>query len=392
MNIFFNPAFIASALGHFAVDILNGQRSVLFTFLSNSLGLSNSQLGIFSTAYVLVAAIVQPIFGWATDKFGPRWVIPLGLFWMGGFFTAGILIPGIPGMMMFIIGSVGSGAFHPAGTMQSTLFGKEVLKGRETTTASIFFLFGQVGHFFGPLLAGFFLESMGITGLLWIVAFTIPVGIYCLQVFGSKSNQAIVENEDAESNNGRKTALWLVAIFALMAAFQSWSQANMVVYLPKYLSDLGQSPAQYGFLTSLFMGGSAIGNLLGGYLGDKYGRRVVASGALLLASIPITLIAVSGMTNWLYLLIPLAGAFTGATHSIIVVLAQRIIPSGMAMASGLIMGFMFGAGSLGSMLSGYFADLWGFSIMFGITAGLVVLASVFSLSLKYLDPKPIAVE
>ena len=134
------------------------------------------------------------------------------------------------------------------------------------------------------------------------------------------------------------------------------------------------------------MGGSAIGNLLGGYLGDKLGRRLVASVALFLAVIPIGLISIVGWTSWLYLLIPLAGAFTGATHSIIVVLAQRIIPSGMAMASGLILGFMFGAGSLGSMLSGFFADLWGFPVMFGITAGLVLLASIFSLSLKYLEP------
>ena len=64
MTIFFNPAFIASALGHFAVDIVNGQRSVLFTYLSASMGMSNSQLGIFSMAYSMVAAIVQPIFGW----------------------------------------------------------------------------------------------------------------------------------------------------------------------------------------------------------------------------------------------------------------------------------------------------------------------------------------
>jgi len=389
MTIFFNPAFIASAMGHFAVDIVNGQRAVLFTYLSISLGMTNSQLGIFSMAYSMVAAIVQPIFGWVADKFGPRWVIPLGLFWMGGFFTVGILTPGIPGMVIFILGSVGSGAFHPAGTAQATLFGKEVLIGRETMTASIFFLFGQVGHFLGPLLAGLLLQDMGIMGLLWIVAFTFPVGLYSFRVFGPKANQSIVETEKIEVKNGRKTALWLVVIFAMMAAFQAWSQANMVTYLPKYLSDLGQTPAQYGLLASLFMGGSAIGNLLGGYLGDKYGRRVIASGALFIAAIPITLIAISGWTSWLYVLIPLAGAFTGATHSIIVVLAQRIIPSGMAMASGLILGFMFAAGSLGSMLSGYFADFWGFPVMFGITAGLVLLASVFSLSLNYIEPKPL---
>lgn len=391
MTIFLNPAYLASILGHFAVDMLNGQRTVLFTFLSTTMGLSNSHLGIISTAYVLIAAIVQPIFGWVTDKIGPRYVIPLGMFWMGGFFSAGIFVSGTPRLAMFILGSLGSGAFHPAATMQATLYGKEVLKGRETTTASIYFLFGQIGHFLGPLLAGIILNNMGIIGLLWLIVFIFPVAIYSWKVFGPKANQAIVEKKQVDKKNGTKVVWWMVVIFAFLAAFQAWSQANMTVFLPKYLSDLGRLPSQYGFMTALFMGGSAIGNVTGGYLGDKFGRRIVATSALFLAAIPIGIIAVIGWSEWLYLLIPLAGAFTGATHSIIVVLAQRIIPSGMGMASGLILGFMFGVGSLGSMLSGYFADSWGFQTMFGITAGIVLLASIFSLSLKYFDPKPVEV-
>ena len=77
----------------------------------------------------------------------------------------------------------------------------------------------------------------------------------------------------------------------------------------------------------------------------------------------------------------LAGFFTGATHSIIVVIAQRLIPSGMALASGLILGFMFSAGALGVQFSGWYADLQGFPAMFLLTTGLVLFASVMALSL-----------
>jgi FSR family fosmidomycin resistance protein-like MFS transporter len=155
----------------------------------------------------------------------------------------------------------------------------------------------------------------------------------------------------------------------------------MVTYLPKHLELIGKTPAEYGFLAALFMGGSAVGNVVGGNLADTFGKRKVASIALGLASIPITLIALLGWSEWLYLLVPLAGAFSGSTHSIIVVLAQRLIPSGMGLASGLILGFMFSAGALGAMLSGYFAELWGFPIMFGFTAGLVLAASILTRSL-----------
>jgi FSR family fosmidomycin resistance protein-like MFS transporter len=162
---------------------------------------------------------------------------------------------------------------------------------------------------------------------------------------------------------------------AALAAFQAWTQQNMVTYLPKHLELLGKTPTEYGFLAALFMGGSAIGNVTGGNLADTFGKRKVASIALSLASLPIGAIALVGWSEWLYLLVPLAGAFSGATHSIIVVLAQRLIPSGMGLASGLILGFMFSAGALGAMLSGYFADLWGIPLMFGLTAGMVLAAA-----------------
>jgi FSR family fosmidomycin resistance protein-like MFS transporter len=120
---------------------------------------------------------------------------------------------------------------------------------------------------------------------------------------------------------------------------------------------------------------------LGGNLADRYGKRRVAAISLTVAALPIGAIALTGWSTWLYVLIPLAGFFTGSTHTIIVVLAQRVIPSGMGLASGLILGFMFSAGALGAMLSGYFADLWGMPLMFGFTAALVVAGSWLARSL-----------
>jgi FSR family fosmidomycin resistance protein-like MFS transporter len=169
--------------------------------------------------------------------------------------------------------------------------------------------------------------------------------------------------------------------FALLAAFQSWASQNMTTFLPKYLSDLGQSPTQYGFLAAIFMGGSAIGNVVGGNLADRYGKRRVAALALTLGSIPLAVISQIGWSHWLYVLIPLAGLFTGPTHSIVVVLAQRLIPGGKAWASGLILSFLFSSGAVGVLLSGYMADLWGFPILFLFTTGLVLAAAVLTFSL-----------
>ncbi len=376
--------FIASLLGHFSVDILNGTRSVLFTYLSVPLQLTNTELGLFNTAYIFTTSLMQPVFGYFTDKYGSRASIVGGLLWMAVFFSIGLMTPGFPGLIFLIIASIGSGAFHPAGTMQATLIGRKLFTGRETMSTSIFFLFGQIGHFIGPLAAGFLLNQQGAQGLLYLVVFIIPVAIMNGKVLKPSANDAdsLGEAKEEKTTKVIKQVTSVLVMFTLLAFFQSWTQANMVTFLPKYLSDMGKTPAQYGLLTSLFMGGSAVGNILGGIAADRFGKRKVAGIALTLAVVPISLIAAIGWSNWLYFLIPLAGVLTGSTHSIIIVLAQRIIPSGMAFASGLILGFMFASGALGALLSGYFADLWGFPTMFAFTAVIALIAAGLTASLQ----------
>ena len=354
MAILTNAILLSALLGHLSVDILNGQRPVLFTFLSVPLGLSISQLGIFSTAYTVAAALIQPVFGYVADRVGARWVMAGGILWMGIFYSVGLMVPGISGLVLLVVAGLGSGVFHPAGTMQATLIGRTVFKGRETTSASYFFFFGQIGLFAGPLLSGLILENSGTGGLLWVCTLMFPAAVYAA-VSGrtlKKHNPAPVQEAAPAVVAPVRLLSWGLRAMALLAAFQAWTQQNMVTYLPKHLELIGKTPAEYGLLAALFMGGSAVGNVVGGNLADTFGKRKVASIALGLASIPITLIALVGWSEWLYLLVPLAGALSGSTHSIIVVLAQRLIPSGMGLASGLILGFMFSAGALGAMLSG----------------------------------------
>jgi FSR family fosmidomycin resistance protein-like MFS transporter len=54
----------------------------------------------------------------------------------------------------------------------------------------------------------------------------------------------------------------------------------------------------------------------------------------------------------------------------------------MALASGLILGFMFSSGALGTYLSGYLADLYGFAPVFYLTAAVCLAAAGLSMTLQ----------
>jgi FSR family fosmidomycin resistance protein-like MFS transporter len=405
MGLLLDKLFSSVALGHLTVDMLNGQRAVLLTYLSIPLGLSNAALGLYNTLYQVGGSILQPAFGFLTDRIGARWVTAVGVIWLGAFFSLALLTPGLKGIYLLVLASLGSAAFHPAGTMQATMRGRTHFSGRETTSASFFFVFGQTGLFFGPMVGGPLLDRFGPVGLLAISGLAFPSGINAAYQLGKERHASGVNPQDmdpvpqpdlASSNPKRvqhpgRVSKWSFKLsvktlpllaFALMAALQAWGQQNMVTFVPKYLSDLGQPASIYGLIAALFMGGSAIGNVVGGSLADRYGKRRVAAISLALAVAPLYLVSVVGWSFWLYLLIPLAGILTGSTNSIMVVLAQRMIPGGMALASGLILGFMFSSGAMGTLLSGYLADIWGLAPIFKFTAGIALVASLLALSLQ----------
>jgi len=376
MPLLFDALFSSVALSHFMVDIFNSSRPVLLTYL----GLSETQIAWISTIYIWASALTQPFFGWLSDRVGPRWLAAGGVLWMTVFFSGAVYFQGAGGLICLIIAAFGSSSFHPVGTAQATLQGRNHLAGRETTAASLFFMAGQMGHFIGPIITGLILARLGLHWLLILSTVSIPIGFSL--AYQLRHNHPHPKPTNGDNTIRLQASIGFILLLAIVATLQSWSQSNIIAFVPKYLKDMGLSAVTYGNIAGLFMGGSALGNVIGGHLGDKYTKRKVAATALLLSALPIYIISQIGWSPWLYVLIPLAGAATGSVHSIMVVLAQRIITGGMALASGLILGFIFSAGALGLLFTGPLAENYGFPTVLLLTTGLVLVASPLALMLK----------
>jgi MFS transporter, FSR family, fosmidomycin resistance protein len=376
MPLLFDALFSSVAFSHLIVDVFNSSRPVLLTYL----GLSETQIALISTIYIWASALTQPFFGWISDRVGPRWLAAGGVLWMTIFFSGAIFIPGPGGLICLIIAALGSSSFHPVGTVQATLQGRHHLAGRETTATSLFFMAGQLGHFIGPIITGLILAKLGLPAMIILPVVSIPIGLAV--AYQLRANQPHPKPDNGDDKVRLQASVGFIVILAIVATLQSWSQANMINFVPKYIKDLGLGAVTYGNMAGFFMGGSALGNVIGGYFGDQYAKRKVAAIALLLAAFPIFIMSRIGWSPWLYLLIPLAGACTGAVHSIMVVMAQRMISGGMALASGVILGFIFSSGALGMLLTGPLAENYGFPTVLVLTTGLVLLASPLALLLR----------
>lgn len=379
MSLLRDRSFRAAVLGHLIVDLLNAERPLILAVLSVPLGLSNTLIGLVSLLHTVSGSLLQPVFGWMADRLGPRRLVAGGILWMTVSFALAVVSPGYTALWLLVLGGIGSAAFHPAGAMEATRAARLHLDQQETTAASLFFLLGQVGYILAPAIGGPLLERWGPAGLLALVPLALPIGWLAGRDLSSVPGADPTGAASLSANGPRPLLGPAFLAFVVVTALQSWAQTNMVTFLPKYYSDLGFRPAIYGLLAATFMIGTAFGGVTGGWLGDRGSRRWIVSLSLMLAGVPLALYPALGATGWGYVLAFLSGGLTGASYSILIVHGQRWLPGRAGASSGLILGFTFASGSLGTLLSGVQADRAGFNAVFLTTAGLCVLGGVLAL-------------
>jgi len=301
---------------------------------------------------------------------------------MAGNFAIALMLPGRLALVFLIVGALGSAAFHPTGAAEATRRGQRHLSHMETTAASIFFFFGQGGLFIGPLVGGPLLDLWGKNGLFLLLLVVVPAALILQRVWQPEPKEAGSIEKEKSTRLLTLVATPGITAFILLIFLRAWTQMSVSAFLPKYLSDLGYRPSIFGPIAALFMGGAAIGGVMGGWFADRYGNRMVAFWSLAFALGPLIGLAFTQEPLTLAIMAFLAGVLVGAPHSIIIVLAQRMLPGRMGAASGLVLGFSFASGAIGNLFSGLIADWWDLSRLFIVLAVMSCIASVLALTLK----------
>jgi MFS transporter, FSR family, fosmidomycin resistance protein len=400
-------AFFSVSLGHFTNDTFMSMGVVMLTFLSAHLiPMSNTQIGFAVSAQQLTGAISQPFFGLRADKTGGRSLGARGVAWVVGMFMLTILLALVTRsyvllLIPFVLQGFGSGAFHPVGSLHAA----EADRTRTATNMSYFFLAGQMGLAFGPALIGLLLDvtntdamtpfvtPLGLPDMLafrtqWLPVFLLTFaalpGIFLMSFYIPVRAAVLASDEKAKNSafDWRTLPFKAMAIMGIMVTIRGLAQPGSVNFIPALFQEKGWTPAEYGLLTSSFWLAMGISGVVFGYLADQYDRRWIVFITMVLSAPAFFLLPVTdGVLAFVLTLA--AGGLSGATHSLIVVLAQEMMPHGKGFASGAILGFIFATGAVGSLIIGSVSD----QIGLGPTFQLVAVAAVISGVLGLLLPK-----
>lgn len=399
--------FWAVGLGHLTNDIFASMGPVILAFMSASiLPMTNTQIGLAVSAAQLLGAVTQPGFGIIADRTGGRWIGTIGLCVQVGLFTLSIVVASATGQywlmfIPFVLASVGSGALHPVGSLHAA----EAQSRRAGTNVALFFMMGQTGLALGPALAGVLLDvanpnligrfanilnlpyfgvQNNVAPIIFLAIISLP-GIFLMGTsIPQKRVQLSASSDDKPKNpvNGGRATFPIKAfiILGVMVILRGLGQPGSVAFFPVLFHNKGWDPAAYGAITSSFWIASAISGVIFGRLADDFDRRKVMMLSMLISAPAFFLLpAVDGVIA--FALAVAAGGFSGGSHSIIVILAQELIPMRKGFASGAILGFIFGTGALGSFIIGAISDQIGLSTTFQLVAVAMVLAGLLSMLL-----------
>jgi FSR family fosmidomycin resistance protein-like MFS transporter len=346
---------------HLFMDVTGSALPAIMPFFKAALSLNYAQIGSVIMVSNLTSSIIQPCFGYFSDRMQIRWLLPVSvLLTYGGFSLVG-LAPSYGVLLTFVVFSgMGVAVYHP----ESFKITHHLTGSRMATGMSLFQVGGNLGMAFGPLLVTYAMQVAGLRGtLLFLVPGIMMLGIllcFLRELTMPFKNEKKTGAKPVDAQSAPIEHPWRSMGFLIGGvAMRSWAHVGLITFAPfYYITILKGDAISAGRLVFAFLIGGALGTLTGGLIADRVGHKSFVSLSML-GSIPLLFLflGVSGM--WVFIVLFFVGFVLISSFSVTVVMGQTILRDRLGMASGLMLGFVIGIGGVGAGLLGLVADAWG---------------------------------
>jgi FSR family fosmidomycin resistance protein-like MFS transporter len=346
------PLFLLVA-GHIVVDATQNILPVLLPLAKVTFGLSYTQVGLVAALLSLTSSLTQPVFGWLADRWRTDWLLPAGVAWTALFMGTTGIAPSYPFLLLAVgLAGLGTAAYHPKASV-----GVAAVAGiRKGAAMSLFSAGGNLGFAIGPLLGAFLLRRFAAPGTLGLL---VPGALLSAALLAVRAPPVSSPQSPREERGSEGAVPVLgIALLCLAVSLRSWTYQGTIIFLPFLLASGRQPAVAPSVALFLYLFSGALAGLLGGILSDRWGRRRILVGTLLLYA-PLMLAFQATDGRLAVLLLALSGAVLLASFPVAIVYAQELLPARIGLASGLTLGFAFGAGGIGAGVTGVLIDAVG---------------------------------
>ena len=363
----------AASLSHGLNDLQQSLLPAVYPVLKSEFALDFGQIGLITLTFQLTASLLQPVVGYYTDRRPKPYSLPIGM----GVTLAGLLLLAVaPSFAVILLAAamvgVGSSVFHPEASRVARL----ASGGRYGFAQSLFQVGGNGGTALGPLLAAYIVVPHGQRSIAWF-GLAALAAIVLLSGIGRwyAAHLGTVRRTTAAAVVGlpRRKVIQAVTVLMMLIFSKYIYLSSITSYYPFYLiSKFGIGKQDSLVYLFVFLGAVAVGTIVGGPVGDRFGRKLVIWGSIL-GVLPFTLLLPHANLFWTVVLSGVIGVVLASAFSAIVVFAQELVPGNVGMISGLFFGFAFGMAGLGAAVLGIVADHMGIDFVYEVCAYLPIL-------------------
>ena len=374
---------------HLLNDMIQSVIPALYPLLKDKFGFTFAQIGVITLVFQLTSSVLQPFVGQYADRHPQPYSLALGMC----FTLVGLLSLAFAPDFLLLLFSVtligcGSSVFHPEASRVAQL----ASGGRKSLAQSIFQVGGNGGSAIGPLLAALIVIPYGQHAVGWFAvaalaaSFLLTRAGYWYSLMLAETRTLHRKAATAVCTLPAKTVRNAFVILVLMIFSKYFFNACMTNYFTFFLIEkFGLSVQQSQFCLFAYLAAFAAGTLLGGFLGDRYGRKYVILFSILGAA-PFTLAMPYLNLFWTIVMSIITGLVIASAFSAIVVFATDLKPDKVGMVAGVFFGLMFGLGGIGSAFFGWLADLTSIEFIFRVSTWLPLLG-VVAVSLPDVRPQ-----
>lgn len=342
------------SLGHMFVDLYSAALGSMQPLLVKRFGMSLAQAGILGGTLVFSSSVMQPFYGFLSDRWRTRMFSVLAPAIAGIFISSLGMAPSYLAMMLMVLaGGAGIAAFHPHASARATL-GMQANRGR---WMAVFISSGTLGMAAGPILFSTIIGHAGLDRAWWAA---LPALLMTAALFAFLPDVSPSPTGHERFDWRPLKTVWKpLSILYTLVFIRSILQVTFAQFLPLYLTrERGFAITDANYSLSLYLIAGALGGFLGGHFSDRFGGRfvILVSMAGCLPFLALFFFA----SGWLSLAgLVLGGLMLLFTIPVNVVMAQELVPSQSGTVSALMMGFAWGtAGMIFIPLTGWASDLF----------------------------------
>jgi len=351
------------SLAHFLNDTYTSFLAPILPTLISKLGLSNTQAGLLAFIQS-TPSLLQPLIGHLADRASLRYFVILTPALAASTMSLLGVAPSFAVIALLVaVAGLTSASFHAAApAMAGRLSGPRLGRGIGLWTIG-----GYLGFAVGPILVAGTVRLFTLEGTPWLaIGGWLGSALLYLRLRGV----ALQPTPSTATNSWRRglegMRPFLIPVVGLVVS-RAMAFSATLTFLPILLTAQGAPVWLAGIALSLIQLTSAAGALLAGSASDRVGRRSIMVVSLLTS--PALILALVSLPGSLQLPVLIGlGLSMPAVNVVLMALMQESCPDNRALATGVLLSLTFVSESVGAVLLGALADLFGLPTAFAVSA------------------------